>query len=446
MFFFFHFLVLCSHFRCQSVSPPPTLFSCKDQCHSSFNDCEDSAPLSRYTKADRKLLSQRNWSQKTASLRSGASLSADFESQSRLIKAKSISCLDKRLSIFKPSQNDDGAGQEQKENQQLPEVSQAKKGLSAGPLSWSTLSLGPGFSSTSSAANHSHKRTLSLSRTGVGPPSAAIRKKISEWECRRVALPRMSLCLEKRPGSECVGGSGDGLLPSPCSEKTFDFKGVRRMSTAFSECSYPETEEDEAVASDRESAGRFQKKQGKTEASGVFLRSLTARKETSAVLTRIQKIEQALKDSPTPSPPQYLSNCYGQDKGRHKSFSIGGLEDSDSACASKRSSICSIATESDFSPASSRLSKLRQRFSICSTRSESPEPPAASPGGTPVNPLPKPKRTFEYDANRNHKGTTPSNGLPPSCESPPPLPSTPAPSLTRNPKTDGGSPKKTKDR
>ncbi|KAG5270327.1 hypothetical protein AALO_G00191400 [Alosa alosa] len=218
------------------------------------------------------------------------------------------------------------------------------------------------------------------------------------------------------------------------------------MSTAFSECSYPETEEDEVLTSDRESVGRFQKKLGKTEGSGVFLRSLTARKETSAVLNRIQKIEQALKDSPTPSPPQYLSNCYGLDKGRHKSFTIGGLEDLDSACGSKRSSICSIATEPDLAPASDRLSKLRQRFSMCSARSESPEPPAASPGGTPVNPLPKPRRTFEYDANRNHKGATPSNGLPPTCESPPPLPSTPAPSLSRNPKTDRGSSKKTQDR
>ncbi|KAL2089042.1 hypothetical protein ACEWY4_015941 [Coilia grayii] len=444
--------------RCQSVSPPPILSSGKGQARSSLTEGEDSAPPSRYSKADFKFWSQRHWSQKTASLRSGASLSADFESQSRLIKAKSISCLDKRLSIFKPSPADPGQ-EEQKENQNqqqqlLPDAGQAKEGgLSAGPLSWSTLSLGPGSSSSAAtAASHGHKRALSLSRTGLGPPSATIRKKISEWEYRRVSLPRMSLCLDKRPGGERVGGGRDGLLPSPCSEKTFDFKGVRRMSAAYSECSYPETEEDEAGASDRESAGRFQKKKGKAEGSGVFLRSLSARKETSAVLNRIQKIEQALKDSPTPSPPQYLSNCYGLEKARQKSFMIGGLDDCDSACASKRSSICSIATEPDMSPASDRLSKLRQRFSVCSARSESPETLSSSPGGggdgggVPVNPLPKPKRTFEYDANRNHKGTTSSNGLPPSRESPPPLPSTPAPSLTRSSKGDGGSPKKAQNR
>ncbi|XP_041916691.1 suppression of tumorigenicity 5 protein isoform X1 [Alosa sapidissima] len=442
--------------RCQSVSPPPLLSSGKGLCHTSLNDREDSAPLSRYARGNCKHLSLRNWQEKSASLRTGAPLSADFESQSRLIKARSISCLDKRLSIFKPTTPADAGSQEPKENQQQQqqqeqEADQAKEGLSAGPLSWSTLSLGPSSSTSfSAAANNGHKRTFSLSRTsGVGPYSATIRKKISEWECRRVSLPRMSLCLDKRPGGggeRVGGGGGDGLPPSPCSEKSFDFKGGRRMSTAFSECSYPETEEDEVLTSDRESVGRFQKKLGKTEGSGVLLRSLTARKETSAVLNRIQKIEQALKDSPTPSPPQYLSNCYGLDKGRHKSFTIGGLEDLDSACGSKRSSICSIATEPDLAPASDRLSKLRQRFSMCSARSESPEPPAASPGGTPVNPLPKPRRTFEYDANRNHKGATPSNGLPPTCESPPPLPSTPAPSLSRNPKTDRGSSKKTQDR
>lgn len=453
VFLLFHCLVLCSCFRCQAVSPPPLLSSGKGPNRSSLNDGEDLAPLSRYARGDCKLHSQWNWREKSASLRTGASLSADFESQSRLIKARSISCLDKRLSIFKPNPPADAGGQEQKENQQQQqdqqpsEATQAREGLSGGPLSWSTLSLGPSssaassFSSSSAVINHSHKRTLSLSRTGVGPTSATIRKKISEWECRRVSLPRMSLCLEKRPGGGAgERGGGDGLLPSPCSEKSFDFKGVRRMSTAFSECSYPETEEDEAGASDRESLGRFQKKLGKTEGSSIFLRSLSARKETSAVLNRIQKIEQALKDSP--SPPQYLSNSYGLDKVRQKSFTIGGLDDCDSACASKRSSICSIATEPDLSPASERLTKLRQRFSVCSARSESPEPHT----GTPVNPLPKPRRTFEYDANRNHKGATPSNGLPPSSESPPPLPSTPAPSLSHNPKTDGGSPKKTKDR
>uniref|UniRef100_A0A672PCL1 Suppression of tumorigenicity 5 protein-like n=1 Tax=Sinocyclocheilus grahami TaxID=75366 RepID=A0A672PCL1_SINGR len=400
--------------RCQSVSPPPILTTGKESCSSHLSGSEDASQQGRYAKADAKLWTQKNWSCKTASLRIGASLS-DFECQSRLTKSRSISCLDKRLTIQNPPS---GNNQDQKENQpqQAPPVGD---GLNPGPLSWSTLSVGP-------TTKLGHKRTLSLSHTGTCISSVAIRKKISEWEGRKAALPRMSLCLEKRPGGGSEGCPS--LLSSPCSEKTFDFKGVRRMSTAFSECSYPEIEEDEQV-SDREAPLSFQKRPSKTESSGIFLHSLSARKETSAVLSRIQKIEQALKESPSSSPPQYISNCYSLDKSRQKSFTISGTEDLDSTCGSKRSSICSVATEPEVSPGSERLSKLKQRFSISSTWSESPELSSAqdSPGIT-VNPLPKPKRTFEYDTNRNHRGLLPGNGLPPTTESPPPLPSTPAPS------------------
>uniref|UniRef100_A0A672PCQ4 Suppression of tumorigenicity 5 protein-like n=1 Tax=Sinocyclocheilus grahami TaxID=75366 RepID=A0A672PCQ4_SINGR len=382
--------------RCQSVSPPPILTTGKESCSSHLSGSEDASQQGRYAKADAKLWTQKNWSCKTASLRIGASLS-DFECQSRLTKSRSISCLDKRLTIQNPPS---GNNQDQKENQpqQAPPVGD---GLNPGPLSWSTLSVGP-------TTKLGHKRTLSLSHTGTCISSVAIRKKISEWEGRKAALPRMSLCLEKRPGGGSEGCPS--LLSSPCSEKTFDFKGVRRMSTAFSECSYPEIEEDEQV-SDREAPLSFQKRPSKTESSGIFLHSLSARKETSAVLSRIQKIEQALKESPSSSPPQYISNCYSLDKSRQKSFTISGTEDLDSTCG------------------------------------KSPELSSAqdSPGIT-VNPLPKPKRTFEYDTNRNHRGLLPGNGLPPTTESPPPLPSTPAPAIMRNSKTDENLPKKTQDR
>ncbi|CDQ95926.1 unnamed protein product [Oncorhynchus mykiss] len=413
-----------------------------------LSDSEDNRQHVRYVKTDGRLLGRAGWSSKTASLCSGASLSCDLLSQSRLTKSKSISCLDNKLSIYKPSggaqvcQEAQGGQEEQKENQKQEDLP-GGGGLSGGPLSWSTLSLGP-------SSNHSHKRTLSLSRPVSGASSVAIRKKISEWECRRVALPRMSLCLEKRPVGERVGGSEGcpSLLSSPCSEKTFDFKSIRRMSKAFSECSYPETEEEEA-ASDSECLGRFQKRPGKTDSSALFLSSLSTRKETSAVLNRIQKIEKVLKESPS-QPPRYLSNCYAPDKTRQKCVMIGGVEDLDSRGTSKRSSICSVVTEPDALPASDKLS--RQRFSVSSTRSEteSPEPPCQqTPEGMPVNPLPKPKRTFEYDANRNHKGTSPSNGLPPcsaSEESPPLLPTTPAPNMTQNLTKDWGSPKRLQDR
>lgn len=438
---------VCSHlplscFRCQSASPCPVLSASQGQSQQPLlSDSDNSGKQSRYVRTDGRFLVRAGWSAKTASLLSGASLAGDAESQGRLTKSKSISCLDNRLSIYKPSalnkscQEGPGA-QEQKEKQ--GDFSPGD-GLNGRPLSWSTLSLGP-------SSNQSHKRSLSLTRSVAGVPPATIRKKISEWECRRVALPRMSLCLDKR-GGERVGGSEGcpSLLSSPCSEKTFDFKGVRRMSTAFSECSY--TEEEEGVT-EKDGVGRFQKRIGKSESSGTFVRSLSARKETSAVLNRIQKIEQALKENPNPSPPRYLSNCYAPDKMRQKSFVIG--DDLDSTCTSKRSSICSVTTEPDAVLVSDKLSKLRQRFSVSSTRSESPEPPGQQQTsvGTPVNPLPKPKRTFEYDAKRDQKGVLPANGLPPNraSESPPPLPSTPAPSMTRTVKTEGSTPGRPQDR
>uniref|UniRef100_A0A1A8CL20 Suppression of tumorigenicity 5 n=2 Tax=Nothobranchius kadleci TaxID=1051664 RepID=A0A1A8CL20_NOTKA len=428
--------------RSQATSPCPAISAGQGPCHQPLlSDGDNSGKQIRYVRTDGRFLLRSGWSRKTASLCSGESLTGDAELQDRLTKAKSVSCLDNRLSIYKPpgqtkSCPENQSTQEQEKQGDIP----AGEGRNGRPLSHSTVSLGP-------LPNQGHKRTLSLAHSGVGVPPTTIRKKISEWECRRVSLPRMSLCLDKR-GGDCVGGSEGcpSLLSSPCSEKAFDFKGVRRMSTAFSECSFAGIEDEEAV-SDKDGLGRFQKRKAKTESSGTFVRSLSARKETSAVLNRIQKIEQALKENPSPSPPRYLSSCYAPDKMRQKVFMIG--DDLDSTCTSKRSSICSVATEPDTVLVPDKHSKLRQRFSMSSARSESPEPPSQqSPGGVQVNPLPKPKRTFEYDAKRDQKGVSPTNGLPPdrSSESPPPLPSTPAPSMTQTAKSEGGTPSRIQDR
>ncbi|XP_013882141.1 DENN domain-containing protein 2B isoform X2 [Austrofundulus limnaeus] len=423
--------------RSQSTSPCPVVSASRVQSQQLLlSDAENSGKQSKYARTDGRFLLRSGWSGKTASLCSGASLTGDTDP---LTKSKSISCLDNRLSIYKPPAQTKSC-QEQKEQKENQGDLHAGEGLNGRPLSWSTVSLGP-------SSNQGHKRTLSLTHSGVGVPPTTIRKKISEWECRRVSLPRMSLCLDKR-GGDCVGGSEGcpSLLSSPCSEKTFDFKSTRRMSTAFSECSFTGTDNEEGVP-EKDGLGRFQKRKVKAESSGAFVRTLSARKETSAVLNRIQKIEQALKENPSPPPPRYLSNCYAPDKMRQKSFVIG--DDLDSTCASKRSSICSVATEPDTVSALEKLSKLRKRFSVSSTRSESPEPPSQqTSAGTQINPLPKPKRTFEYDAKRDQKDVLPTNGLPPdrSSESPPPLPLTPAPSATRTAKSEGSTPARIHDR
>ncbi|KAK3561726.1 hypothetical protein QTP86_012701 [Hemibagrus guttatus] len=112
---------------CQSGSPPPILSAVKEPCRAQFSEIEDAGQQSRYPKADTKVRSQRNGSQKTASLRSGYLLST--ETHGRLAKAKSIGCLDKKLSIYKPSSGEDQA---QKENQ-----------LKDGPPGGDTVSSGP---------------------------------------------------------------------------------------------------------------------------------------------------------------------------------------------------------------------------------------------------------------------------------------------------------------
>uniref|UniRef100_A0A8C9WM50 DENN domain containing 2B n=1 Tax=Scleropages formosus TaxID=113540 RepID=A0A8C9WM50_SCLFO len=376
--------------RYQSTSPPPDLSNVKGLAQT-LSDSEEGSRQNRYSKAsDEKPPSGRPWSSKSASLRPGLSCPSDLISQGRLPKAESFSCLDSKLSNYKQSEGE--GDQEKKENGQE---------AGAGSAGWSTLSLIP-----ASVRSH-HQRTLSLGRPVTCHSSAGIRKRISEWECRREALTKMSLCIEKRQLGERGGGSEvcSSLLSSPCSDKTFDFKGIRRTSMAFSECSYPETEEEEvATASDRECLGRFEKRPSKTEATGLFLRSFASRKDTSAVLNRIQKIEQALKESPSPNPPQYPSSCYAPENLHNKRFTIGGPEESYSVRGAKRGSIVSVATEMD--------------------------------GGLSVNPVPKPKRTFEYEANHNHNSTLPSNGLPPSSlDSPPPLPSTPPPSRAQSQKS-----------
>uniref|UniRef100_A0A8C9VQW6 DENN domain containing 2B n=1 Tax=Scleropages formosus TaxID=113540 RepID=A0A8C9VQW6_SCLFO len=417
--------------RYQSTSPPPDLSNVKGLAQT-LSDSEEGSRQNRYSKAsDEKPPSGRPWSSKSASLRPGLSCPSDLISQGRLPKAESFSCLDSKLSNYKQSEGE--GDQEKKENGQE---------AGAGSAGWSTLSLIP-----ASVRSH-HQRTLSLGRPVTCHSSAGIRKRISEWECRREALTKMSLCIEKRQLGERGGGSEvcSSLLSSPCSDKTFDFKGIRRTSMAFSECSYPETEEEEvATASDRECLGRFEKRPSKTEATGLFLRSFASRKDTSAVLNRIQKIEQALKESPSPNPPQYPSSCYAPENLHNKRFTIGGPEESYSVRGAKRGSIVSVATEMDAPSDPDGLVRLKQQGGMCSN---SPELASLEmQGGLSVNPVPKPKRTFEYEANHNHNSTLPSNGLPPSSlDSPPPLPSTPPPSRAQSQKVEGSPYKRVLDR
>ncbi|KAJ8340173.1 hypothetical protein SKAU_G00348060 [Synaphobranchus kaupii] len=390
--------------RCQSASPPPILSAGKALARphplSDGEDCcQRGGGGNGYVRVgEARLRSLRNPGGK------GATLCSDYFSQSRLLKARSISCLDNRLSVYKPARDGDAPDQEQgagpgkdpvqKENQQ--EGGPVGDGLNGSGGQQGLTCPGP-------APNHAlYQRSLSLSRPTSGPQAVAIRKRISQWECRRGALSRMSLCLEK--------------LPSTCGEAPFNLKANRRASIAFSECLYPETEEEEEGA-----AGERERSPSKTE---LLLRSFSSRREPSAVLNRIQKIEQAVKDSPSHTPPMYPSSCYAPERMRTRAFTIAGHGAADATHVGKRASVCSFPVGMDASAARGQdsLPKREQRAGPGSPDPSSPE----SARAMPVNPVPKPKRTFEYECNR-------SNGLPSgdSLESPPPLPSTPAPPMIR---------------
>ncbi|XP_069479807.1 DENN domain-containing protein 2B isoform X2 [Ambystoma mexicanum] len=392
--------------RSQSVSPPPVLSPERSPAYP-LSDSEEICRPSRLPRVPTAPVFIKDWSLKESILK--GSLNSDTLLQRHSLKVVSIGCLDKRLSVFK--------GESQKENVQ---ASPSGDAIGNCQLSRSTLSLG-------SAAN---LRNLSLSRTSVCSQTLGIRRKISQWECRRDAPQRMSLCVEKGDLADRFGSEGcPSMLPSPCSEKTFDFRGYRRMSRTFSECSYPETEEEEGL--DRDPFQKFERRLSRTEPN-VFHRS-HSRSESSAVLNRIQKIERVLKENPSRALPQLPSQCYSVDFARKKSLTSSTLEDVNEV-ASKVGSDSFIKEHE--TPTKAKSEKSAKTKHESTPNSNSPIPLSETPSDPAVNPVPKPKRTFEYEADKSHK-VTPSNGLASSLtigEPPPPLPLTPAPPVTRRQK------------
>ncbi|XP_036906022.1 DENN domain-containing protein 2B isoform X1 [Sturnira hondurensis] len=410
--------------RSQSVSPPPVLSPPRSPIYP-LSDSETSA--CRYPSRSSSRLLLKDWHPCEPSPSNPQASSPDTSPPICPLKATSFSYLDRSPSVCKR--------EDQKENVQR--AAQDVEGIAAClPLAHSTPSLGPACSPRSAFQN----------RTGTRAHSLGIREKISAWEGRRETLPRMSVCGEKREGSGgewaasegCPSAGCPSVLPSPCSsEKTFDFKGLRRMSRTFSECSYPETEEEGETLPIRDSLYRLEKWPGRSEPS-AFLRGHSGRKESSAVLSRIQKIEQALKEQPGRGLPQLPSSCYSVDRGRRKTGTVGTLEELTESVGVSTGSRAGVAgVRGEAGPPLEREGSGSTKPGTPGNSPSSQLLPSKSSPDSAVNPVPKPKRTFEYEADRNPK-SKPSNGLPPSPTpaAPPPLPSTPAPPVTRRPKKD----------
>ncbi|XP_077819605.1 DENN domain-containing protein 2B isoform X4 [Macaca mulatta] len=411
--------------RSQSVSPPPVLSPPRSPIYP-LSDSETSACRYPSHSSSRVLLKDRH--PPAPSPQNPQDPSPDTSPPTCPLKTASFGYLDRSPSACKR--------EAQKENVQG--AAQDVAGVAAClPLAQSTPFPGP-------AAG---PRGVLLTRTGTRAHSLGIREKISAWEGRREASPRMSMCGEKREGSggewaaseDCPSLGCPSVVPSPCSsEKTFDFKGLRRMSRTFSECSYPETEEEGEALPVRDSFYRLEKRLGRSEPS-AFLRGHGSRKESSAVLSRIQKIEQALKEQPGRGLPQLPSSCYSVDRGKRKTVTLGVLEEpAGGASVSAGSRAVGVAgVGGEAGPPPEREGSGSTKPGIPGNSPSSQRLPSKSSPDPAVNPVPKPKRTFEYEADKNPK-SKPSNGLPPSPTpaAPPPLPSTPAPPVTRRPKKD----------
>ncbi|XP_039923811.1 DENN domain-containing protein 2B isoform X1 [Hirundo rustica] len=406
--------------RCQSATPPPLLSPQRSPGYP-LSDSEDSSHSTGLSRVSRSRLCLKDWNSRTSTLRSTSMSPSDSDSPSHPLKAISVGALDKRLSVLKA------------DHKESPNEAQDGEAIGSHPLTQSTLSLGTA----------TKLRTLSISRVSVRSQALDIRQKITEWECRRELSPRTSVCVDKRDAGERLSGeSCPSVLTSPCSDKTFDFKGLRRMSRTFSECSYPETEEEELL--DRDSRHRFEKRPGRSEPpSATFLKS-HVRKESSAVLNRIQKIEQALKEQSGRGLPQLPSSCYSVDKGRKKSGTLSTVEGLSETLSDSKGGSVIFGSEPETPPEAEKSSKTKQGVTA---NSAGPKVLRESAAKSAVNPVPKPKRTFEYEADKSHK-SKPSNGLPPSPTpaAPPPLPSTPAPPVTRRQKKESRFHRKSQNR
>ncbi|NXS16587.1 ST5 protein, partial [Mystacornis crossleyi] len=406
--------------RCQSATPPPLLSPRRSPAYP-LSDSEDSSRSTGLSKVSSSRLCLKDWKSRTSTLRSTSTSPSDTDSPSHPLKAISVGALDKRLSVFKADQKE------------TPSEAQDGEAIGSHPLTRSTLSLGTA----------TKLRTLSISRVSVRSQALDIRQKITEWECRQELSPRTSVCVDKRDAGERSGSeSCPSVLTSPCSDKTFDFKGLRRMSRTFSECSYPETEEEELL--DRDSCHRFEKRPGRSEPpSATFLKG-HVRKESSAVLNRIQKIEQALKEQSGRGLPQLPSSCYSVDKGRKKSGTLSTVEGLSETLSNSKGGSVILGSEPETPPEAEKSSKTKQGVTV---NSAGPKVLLESPANSAVNPVPKPKRTFEYEADKSHR-SKPSNGLPPSPTpaAPPPLPSTPAPPVTRRQKKESRFHRKSQNR
>ncbi|XP_055506051.1 DENN domain-containing protein 2A isoform X1 [Leucoraja erinacea] len=312
-----------------------------------------------------------------------------------------------------------------------------------------------GISDVPKPSRNSSRQSCAPAKPGLITRNPSIKEKISEWEGKKeVALPTDKEKPVNKDSKELDGKSGpvnlvEGMtvkkgegkagsiwtLESKEAGKENEYKvGERTARTLETERRLLEDKEDkESEMAKRESA--MQQVCGKAKDAGCARTAPPPgpAQERTTVLGHIKKLEEKAKDDSSPTHLQLPGDYYTTQRLHHKALAAQGSsspakEKNDGSCSSelKRKHIQSNSDSEAGEPIFGAVEKLKSSWASCKIRNV--EDLYSEPGV--VNPVPKPRRTFEY-------GTEKLSGqcvmrrsarqLPALPVIPPPLPLSPPP-------------------
>uniref|UniRef100_A0A4W3JD87 UDENN domain-containing protein n=1 Tax=Callorhinchus milii TaxID=7868 RepID=A0A4W3JD87_CALMI len=244
-------------------------------------------------------------------------------------------------------------------------------------------------------------QSLSLNKAGIRGRNPSIRQKISEWE-------------------------GKSELTSLADRQQWEKKDATEVGSVLDPLGRPED------IFDRKTEPKLMKEAACTKLST----SQSNKRNKSSVLCHIEKLEEVLKDSPKHGGLQLPGSCYipqrqeEADRGRETPVP---QEEKDESCSSelKRKHLRSNSESEASEPIFGTADSIKVCWASCKVRNVENvySEPGAQDQETPVNPVPKPKRTFRYGPEQiaARKSGRRLPDLPPV---PPPLPSSPPPAVS----------------
>uniref|UniRef100_A0A4W3IVN3 UDENN domain-containing protein n=2 Tax=Callorhinchus milii TaxID=7868 RepID=A0A4W3IVN3_CALMI len=302
-------------------------------------------------------------------------------------------------------------------------------------------------------------QSLSLNKAGIRGRNPSIRQKISEWEGKSELT---SLADRQQWEKKDATEVGSVLDPLGRPEDIFDRKTEPKLSVMLqldiegvgkeNECQLDD-EKAKGLATEHRLVVGKENGMSKPDSSKLDLAQplITRMKEAactklstsqsnkrnkSSVLCHIEKLEEVLKDSPKHGGLQLPGSCYipqrqeEADRGRETPVP---QEEKDESCSSelKRKHLRSNSESEASEPIFGTADSIKVCWASCKVRNVENvySEPGAQDQETPVNPVPKPKRTFRYGPEQiaARKSGRRLPDLPPV---PPPLPSSPPPAVS----------------